>query len=116
MNRNLFHNWLRSFKKLDTTTSNARTSNCARIEKYYDDLDQLYNTDRCTNLIEQFGYSTTDKKLNREPLHKIPIDGDLYTGTHTLDPAVKLYIEFRDNAIIEELEYIGEHFINIPEG
>jgi hypothetical protein len=40
----------------------------------------------------------------------------LYTGTHTLEPAVKLYIEFRDNAIIEELEYIGEHFINIPEG
>lgn len=35
MNRDLFYNWFKSFKKLDTTTSNARILNCMRIEKFY---------------------------------------------------------------------------------
>ena len=108
MDRDLFYNWLKSFKKLDTTTSNARTSNCLRIEKFYGDLDKLYNSDRCANLIEQLTYTTTDKKLGAKPKHNIPIDGDIYNGTHTLKAALKLYIEFKDNKMIEELKTIPD--------
>ena len=108
MDRDLFYNWLKSFKKLDTTTSNARTSNCLRIEKFYGDLDKLYNSDRCANLIEQLTYTTTDKKLGAKPKHNIPIDGDIYNGTHTLKAALKLYIEFKDNKLINELKSIAD--------
>lgn len=104
MNNDLFLNWLKSFKKLDTTTSNARSSNCHRIEKYYGDLDKLYNADRCANLLEQFAYTTTDKNLGVGPKHIIPIEGDIYNGTHTLKSALKLYIEFKDNRLIQELK------------
>ena len=89
MDKDLFYNWLKNFKKLDTTTSNARTSNCLRIEKFYGDLDKVYYLDRCTSLLEQLNFTTTDKKLGAKPKHKIPIDGDIYNGTHTLKAALK---------------------------
>lgn len=108
MNRDLFYTWLKGFKKLDTTTSNARSSNCLRIEKFYGDLDKLYSTDRCVNLIEQLTYTTADKKLGSKPKHSIPIDGDVYNGTHTLKAALKLYIEFKDNRMIQELKTVAD--------
>lgn len=108
MNKDLFNIWLKSFKKLDPTTINTRTSNCVRIEKYYGDLDKLYDSDRCASLLEQLAYSTTDKKLGAKPKHTIPIDGDIYNGTHTLKAALKLYIEFRDNRLIQELKTIAD--------
>lgn len=108
MNKDLFYNWLKSFKKLDSTTSNTRSSNCLRIEKFYGDLDEQYNADRCVSLIEQLTYTTTDKKLGNKPKHNIPIDGDIYNGTHTLKAALKLYIEFKDNKIIEELKTVPD--------
>ncbi|WP_243109571.1 AAA family ATPase [Dehalobacter sp. 14DCB1] len=108
MNKDLFYNWLKSFKKLDSTTSNTRSSNCLRIEKFYGDLDEQYNADRCVSLIEQLTYTTTDKKLENKPKHNIPIDGDIYNGTHTLKAALKLYIEFKDNKMIEELKTVAD--------
>lgn len=108
MDKDLFYNWLKNFKKLDSTTSNARTSNCLRIEKFYGDLDKVYNSDRCASLLEQLNFTTTDKKLGAKPKHKIPIDGDIYNGTHTLKAALKLYIEFKDNKLINELKSIAD--------
>lgn len=108
MDKNLFYLWLKDFKKLDNTTSNTRASNCQRIEKYYSDLDTLYDSDRCTSLLEQLTYSTTDKKLGSQPKHRIPIDGDVYNGTNTLKAALKLYIEFKDNRMIEELKTVDD--------
>jgi hypothetical protein len=69
---------------------------------------RLYNSDRCASLIEQLTYTTTDKKLGAKPKHNIPIDGDIYNGTHTLKAALKLYIEFKDNKMIEELKTIPD--------
>lgn len=108
MDKELFNNYLKSFKKLDPTTSNVRTSNCLRIEKFYGDLNELYNSDRCASIIEQLTYTTADKKLGAKPKHIIPIDGDIYNGTQTLKAALKLFIEFKDNRMIEELKTIAD--------
>lgn len=108
MDKELFNNWLKGFKKLGMTTSDARTSNCQRLEKSYGDLNQLYNSDRCASLIEQLTYTTADKKLGAKPKHIIEIHGDIYTGTQTLKAALKLYIEFKDNRMIEELKIIAD--------
>ena len=108
MEKELFNNYLKSFKKLDPTTSNVRTSNCLRIEKFYGDLNELYNSDRCASIIEQLTYTTAYKKLGAKPKHIIPIDGDIYNGTQTLKAALKLFIEFKDNRMIEELKTIAD--------
>jgi len=108
MNKDLFYNWLKSFKKLDLTTSNTRSSNCLRIEKFYGDLDEQYNADHCVSLIEKLTYTPTDKKLGNKSKHNIPIDGNLYIGTQTLKAALKLYIEFKGNKIIEELKTVAD--------
>ena len=104
MNKALFDTWLKKFKKLDPLTCNVRVSNCHSIEKYYGDLDKLYNSDRCVNLLEQFIYTPSDKRLESKPRHIVPIDGDVYFETNTLKSALKLYIEFRDNRLIEDLK------------
>ncbi len=108
MNKDLFYNWLTGYKKLDTTTTNARISNCLRIEKFYGDLDRLYSIDKCASIMEKLNYTKTDKTLGSKPKHSIPIDGDVYNGIHTLKSALKLYIEFKENRIIEELKTIAD--------
>lgn len=43
-------------------------------------------------------YTKDDERLNRPARHKIPIDGNIYTGTATYKAAVSLYKQFRDAA------------------
>lgn len=108
MNRDLFESWLKNFKRFDASTINARISNCKRIEKYYGDLDEIYNEDKFITLLEELTYNTTDRKFGAKPKHKIPIEGDIYNVTHTLKVALKLYVEYRENKIIEELKTIED--------
>ncbi len=83
-------------------------SNCLRIEKFYGNLDEQYNADRCESLLKQLIYSNADFKLGIKPKHSIPIDGNAYTGTSTLKSALGLYIEFKNNRLIEELKTVED--------
>lgn len=103
MNRNSFYKWLKTIKKLNERTCNARTSNCMRIEKYYGDLDEIYERDKCKSLLSELTYSTKEYENNIAPKHKIPIDGNQYTGTQTLRSALNLFIEFKENKLLENI-------------
>lgn len=103
MNRNSFYKWLKTIKKLNERTCNARTSNCIRIEKYYGDLDEIYAKDKCKSLLSDLTYSTKEYENNIVPKHKIPIDGNQYTGTQTLRSALNLFIEFKENKLLEDI-------------
>ncbi len=103
MNKNAFHNWLKTIKKLDGRTCNSRISNCSRIEKFYGDLDEIYSTDRCASLLTELTYTTHEMRDNILPKHKIPIDGNQYTGTQTLKSALNLFIEFKENKLLKEI-------------
>ena len=104
MNKKLFDKWLRNFKKIEENASAERSAACLNIEKSYSDLDELYNSDRCANLLEQLTYTITDKNLGNSHKHIIPIDGEIYNDTQTLKAALALYIEFKENRFIEELK------------
>lgn len=91
-----FRKWLIDVKEYGYSTADSRVSNVLRVCRYENDLDILYERDRCRDLLEKLTYSELDRIWKKAPKHKIPITGDIYNGTATLKQAVKLYVEFRD--------------------
>lgn len=83
---------------LDSRTIGSRISNCKRVEKFEGDLDSLFDNDGLANLLERLTYSTEDARYRRRPRHKVPINGDVRTGTATLKTAVTLYRDFRNSS------------------
>lgn len=96
MDRNGFYNWLISSRHLQENTANSRLSNCMRVCKYEGDLDLHYSRDRCRNLLNRLAYSAYDYEKHIPPRHRVPINGNIYTGTATLRAAVQLYINYRN--------------------
>ena len=90
-----FQQYLRDVRRLSERTIGSRLSNCRRVERYEGDLDEHFESDRCQNLLRQLTYSTDDQDRNITPKHRIPIDGDVRTGSATLKQAVALYVQFR---------------------
>ena len=72
----------------------SRVANVRKIEEIYPDLDSRIEDGSITNLLSVFTYNASDRKHNREPLHKIQIDGDQYNGTATYKNALSRYITF----------------------
>lgn len=103
MKNKSFNKWLKAIKKYDQGTCNSRISNCMRIEKFYGDLDEIYNKDKCEKLKMELNYSMEEFRKNIPPKHRIPIDGDAYNGTATLRSALNLYLEFKDNEILRDI-------------
>ena len=92
MREKLFRNWLENTFKVETIDS--RVSNCRRVEKFENDLDEHFNKDRLRSLSERLVYSKEDENRNLPARHPIPIEGKIITGTATLRSAVKLYRQF----------------------
>jgi hypothetical protein len=89
-----FYEWLLN-NGYDSSTSKARQNNCRRVCIFEGDLDIQFETDKCSELLERLNYSTNDQVHNRKAKHKIPINGNIRTGTATLKQAVILYIKFK---------------------
>jgi hypothetical protein len=89
-----FKNWL-SNKYDSEGTIYLRIKNCKTVFKYEGDLDDYYEKDFCKTIISNLTYSTDDERHNRQPRHKIPMNGNIRKGTATYKQAVKLYIEFK---------------------
>ena len=88
MQEERFKAWLDVERELNARTIGSRISNGKRVESYEGDLDAHYDADGLVGLMDC---------LNpRRPAHKIPINGNVYTGTATLKHAVGLYRAFRD--------------------
>lgn len=93
MERESFYKWLKEIKGYQENTVSSRVSNCQRIEEVYGDLDKHYYEDRLASINNDFN------NLN----HKIKINGNYSNGTSTLKQALNLYIEFKDNNIIDNV-------------
>lgn len=98
MRKDEFARYLRDVRGHDETTIRSRLANCARLEKYEGDLDAHFDYDRMDDLIDRLTYSTDQERRNRPTRHKVPIDGDLRTGSATLKHAARLYRDFRAEA------------------
>lgn len=95
-----FEFWLERIYKVPTggamvsTARQNRLSNCRHVEEYEGDLDARYAEDQMASLLLRFEYGRDEEARNVSPRHRIPIDGDRYTGTATLKAAINLYLKF----------------------
>lgn len=94
MKETAFFNWLIENGKKENS-ARSTVSIIKRIEEVYPDLDSRYEDDSLETLLSVLTYTKKDEAKNREPLHKIQIDGDFYTGTYSLRHALSLYLAFR---------------------
>lgn len=104
MQEGQFEHWLLNVRGLSHGTTGSRLSNCRRLETYEGDLDEHFDRDGLEGLIARLVYSSTDERHNALPRHRVPIHGDLRTGSATLKSAATLYQEFRGTAKAESAQ------------
>ncbi len=96
-NIELFKIWLDEENGSDFRTIQSRISNCRTVENYEGDLDEHYIKDNGMSLLDSLTYSTEDERNQMPTNHKVPINGNLRTGSATLKQAVKLYMTFKES-------------------
>lgn len=89
-----FFDWLIKSGQQEKSAKSV-VSRIRRIEDVYPDLDSRIEDNSIETLLNVFTYTKKDEAKRRVPLHKIEIDGNPYTGTHSLRNALTQYIEFR---------------------
>ena len=95
-----FEFWLERIYKtaqgrtMERAVRQSRISNLRHVEEYEGDLDAHYARDQMVGLLRRFEYGRDEESRNVSPGHRIPIDGDRYTGTATLKSAINLYLKF----------------------
>lgn len=104
MDAEKFRSWL-EFKGTPSSTIQNRISNCRNVENFEGDLDQHFIKDYGLSLLEKLSYSTKEQQNNSPAKHKIPINGNIRTGSATLKQAVNLYMSFRKDNGINFKEY-----------
>lgn len=97
MNLEEFKIWLDEENGSDFRTIQSRISNCRTVESYEGDLDEHYAKDYGLSLLERLTYSTEHQRNQLNPKHKIPINGNIRTGSATLKQAAKLYMTYRSS-------------------
>lgn len=93
MKESEFFKWLIDRGAQENTVQSI-CSRIKRIEAVYPDLKSRIEDETIGNLLSVFTYTKADEVKNREPLHKIEIDGNQYNGTQSLRNALIQYIEF----------------------
>lgn len=93
MNRN-FKKWLIDENRHSDSTANSRVANILTVERHYGDIDTLIRNGGAINLLNELSYSTEDERNGLPQKHRIPINGNIRTGSATLKQAVKKYISF----------------------
>lgn len=88
-----FKKWLED-NGYGTNTISSRLSNVRTIEDAYGDLDQQMMKDSCQSIIDELSYSREDEYMNRQPRHKIQINGNIRNGSATYKQALKRYQQF----------------------
>lgn len=67
-----------------------------RVEKYYKDLDELYDEDRLAGLLRELRYSAEDRRNNAPNRSKIPIKGNPHDSLGGYRSTVTRYREYRE--------------------
>ena len=93
MKKKGFKIWLEERGQLPKTVS-SRISNVKRVERALGNLDELFSAQKKDKVLEQFHYSTADKREGRPNPSPVQIDGDLRTGLASLRAALELYHSF----------------------
>lgn len=91
-----YEDWLRGAVPSEVTFR-TKLSELRRVERAYGDLDELYDEDELTTLIEEFTYSSADAANNRENPTKFEINGDIRNNLASYKAAITKYQRFRQD-------------------
>lgn len=92
----LFFHWMVNQKGLKENVAKTNVARIKRIDTVYDLLNAYIN-DECDYILSLFDYSKSDSEQGLPPSHDIVINGNYYTGTQSLEYALKLYIEYKND-------------------
>ena len=87
----------RAGARLGARPQSDAKSRCRRIESIEGSLDGHFARDRMKILLSRLAYSRLDERGGVSPLHRIPIDGDVVSGTASLRNAANLYRLFGED-------------------
>lgn len=88
--------WLRDAVPTDSTFR-TKLSELRRVEAVYGDLDELFDDDELTSLIEELTYSQEDARHGRPNPSKLVIDGDIRNNLASYKSALTKYQRFRQD-------------------
>lgn len=97
-----FKTWLTQEYGLEESAAASRVANLLRIEKFYGDVDALVKNGSIQRLLDDLTYTMDDERNNRPTKHRIPISGNLRTGSSTLKQALNRYLDFRGDTEINK--------------
>ncbi len=86
--------WLAD-QRLGEKTIQSQLSWAGRVEKFYGDLDGLYDEDRLASVISKLNYSTEDARNSKPNPTDIPITGNLRTNLASYKNAIVKYCIFK---------------------
>lgn len=90
-----YEGWLRR-QGYDENTVNAQLYRASRVENYYGDFDNHFETDRLESVIQAFVYTAEDARRGRPNPTLIPFKGKIPGNMNGYKFAVRLYRRYRD--------------------
>ncbi|MEG2243809.1 MAG: HNH endonuclease [Muribaculaceae bacterium] len=111
MKKDQFRKWLLTYRNIKSPGDFI--SKISTIEKYYGDIDEIYNKNKCVDLLYAFTYSSKDKEDKKPLKHRIPIkkykNKDIYdtylNTTQDYHSRLNRYIDFRNSEYNEMCIY-----------
>jgi 5-methylcytosine-specific restriction protein B len=79
-------------------TQNTITMDARRLETYYGDLDEAFDTDGFEAIRQALAYSKADERADRPNPARFPIEGDLYANLSHYRSTLNAYARFRSAA------------------
>ena len=102
MQQERYKAWL-ELQRYQANTIAAQMHRVGRVEEHYGNLDEHFEKDQLSSVIEELRYSTADRQANRPNPSKIPFNGDPYSNLASYRDAVNRYKKFRtDETILVE--------------
>jgi hypothetical protein len=96
MREEAYRQWLRR-QQLQDNTINAQMYRAARVDQYCGGLDEHYERDGMTSLIQLLTYSTDDERRSRPNPTPMPIEGNIRNNLASYRDAAKRYRTFRES-------------------
>ena len=93
--KSTYRDWLTESGREQSNVSTL-ISDAKRVERHYGDLDELYDEDELTEVLNSLQYSKDDERRNRPNPSRLDIDGNVYKTLPGYKTAVKRYREFRE--------------------
>ena len=99
--KSAYQNWLEQQGHADRTIQ-TQMHRAGRVEECYGDLDEHYERDQLTSVIEELKYSKEDERRDKPNPSKIPFKGNCLNNLASYKNATERYCKFRRESADDE--------------